>query len=246
MTESASTPARNEHGRGDVQRVLYGRRLGRPLGPQRQALVDKLLPAIEVGCPETAEPITLESVFSTPCDDYWLEIGFGAGEHLAWQARANPGVGIIGCEPYLNGVARLLVDIERNNIANIRIFRDDARFLLARLSDASVSRVFVLFPDPWPKSRHHKRRVVNPSVIAELARILRDGAELRIATDDRGYKGWILQHVMAVGEFDWLARRPSDWRERPDDWPPTRYEQKANKAGRHAAFFRFVRRTRVA
>jgi tRNA (guanine-N7-)-methyltransferase len=245
MTEIDPIPEQNDDGQGDVQRVLYGRRVGRPLRPLRQALVDNLLPSVEVVTPNSGESVTPGLQFSTPYEAYWLEIGFGAGEHLAWQARANPNVGIIGCEPYLNGVARLLADMDKCNLTNIRIFRDDARFLLAGLPDASISRIFVLFPDPWPKSRHHKRRVVGPSVMPDLARILCDGAELRIATDDPGYKGWILQHVLATSNFDWFARRPSDWRQRPVDWPPTRYEQRAKSAGRCAAFFRFARRSRV-
>lgn len=206
--------------------------------------MDTLLPAVEVVAPAAGDILDPASLFPDPYDGYWLEIGFGAGEHLAWQARANPHIGLIGCEPFLNGVARLLADMEHAKLANIRIFRDDARILLAALPDASISRVFLLFPDPWPKSRHHKRRIVGPAVISQLARILRDGAELRVATDDPGYKGWILQHVLASGEFDWLARRPGDWRRRPDDWPPTRYEKKAEGAGRRAAFFRFARHCR--
>jgi len=229
---------------GDIQRVLYGRRVGRPLRPYRQALVDKLLPSVEIVAAETQETISPGTHFCNRYRTYWLEIGFGAGEHLAWQAQANPHVGIIGCEPFLNGVARLLADMDESNLVNIRIFRDDARFLLAALPDASIERIFILFPDPWPKSRHHKRRIVGPSVIPDLARILCDGAELRIATDDPGYKGWILQHILAPGDFGWSARRPSDWRNRPNDWPPTRYEQKANCAGRRGAYFQFVRRTR--
>ncbi len=245
MTKSDSTSEKSDDGRGGVQRILYGRRLGRPLRPHRQALVDNLLPSLEVITPDSGTPIRPEGQFSRPYDAYWLEIGFGAGEHLVWQAHANPDVAIIGCEPYLNGVGRLLADIDESNLTNIRIYRDDARFLIARLPDASVSRVFILFPDPWPKSRHHKRRIIGPLVMQDMARILCDGAELRIATDDPGYKGWILQHVLTTRDFDWLARRPSDWRQRPDDWPPTRYEQKAISAGRRGAFFRFARRARV-
>ena len=244
MTKINPTPNKSDDSQQDVQRLLYGRRVGRPLRPQRQALVDNLLPSVEVVTPITGEAVSPASLFPSPYDAYWLEIGFGAGEHLAWQARANPHIGIIGCEPYLNGVARLLADMDEGNLANIRIFRDDARFLLATLPDASISRIYILFPDPWPKARHHKRRIVGPSALPELTRILCNGAELRISTDEPGYKGWILQHVLATGDFDWLARRPKDWRQRPDDWPPTRYEQKAKSAGRQGAFFRFARRSR--
>ena len=246
MTETDLTIEKSGDGPGEIQRVLYGRRVGRPLGPYRQALVDNLLPSVEIVSPTSGKTIAPGSQFGSRFRAYWLEIGFGAGEHLAWQAKAHPEVGIIGCEPFLNGVARLLADLDESNLANIRIFRDDARFLLASLPDGCVERIFILFPDPWPKSRHHKRRIVGPSVMPDLARILCDGAELRIATDDPGYKGWILQHILATGDFDWSARRPADWRNRPDDWPPTRYEQKAYNAGRRGAYFRFVRRTRVA
>ena len=233
-------------GKAVVQRALYGRRVGRPLPPHRQALVDNLLPAVEIVVDEQTKLLTPRQAFAKSYDAYWLEIGFGAGEHLVWQAGANPNIGIVGCEPYLNGVARLLTEMDSGNLGNIRICRDDARFLLNQLPDASLSRIFILFPDPWPKSRHHKRRIVGPSVIPQLARVLSDGSELRVATDDPGYKSWILQHVLASGDFDWLARRPSDWRQRPEDWPPTRYEQKANNAGRRGSFFRFERRPRVA
>jgi tRNA (guanine-N7-)-methyltransferase len=245
MTETGKTPKKSDIGQGDVQRLLYGRRVGRPLRPQRQALVDNFLPSVEVVIPNSGEAVVPGLQFCSQYDAYWLEIGFGAGEHLAWQARANPNVGIIGCEPYLNGVARLLAEMDESDLANIRIFRDDSRLLLAALPDASIARIFVLFPDPWPKSRHHKRRIIGPSVLLDLARILCNGGELRIATDDTGYKGWILQYVLATGDFDWLARRPSDWRQRPEDWPSTRYEQKAKSAGRRGAFFRFARRYRV-
>jgi tRNA (guanine-N7-)-methyltransferase len=208
--------------------------------------VDNLLPAIEVFLPDAGHTIPPVALFKEPFGECWVEIGFGAGEHLAWQAQANPDVGIIGCEPFVNGVARLLAEIDERDLTNIRIFRDDARFLLSALPDASGTRIFVLFPDPWPKSRHHKRRIIGPSVIGDLSRILVDSGELRAATDDPGYKGWMLQHLLASGDFDWLARRPSDWRQRPDDWPSTRYEQKANRQGRKGAFFRFIRRPRLS
>lgn len=246
MKKRGSRADKGDNHLGNVQRVLYGRRQGRPLRPHRQALVDNLLPLVEIASTsDSGGPIKPEHQFDTEYDAYWLEIGFGAGEHLVWQARTNARVGIIGCEPYINGVARLLADIDESRIANIRIFRDDARVLLARLPDACISRAFVLFPDPWPKSRHNKRRIIGPTVMSDLARILCDGAELRIATDDPGYKGWILHHVLASADFDWLARCPSDWRHRPDDWPPTRYEQKAQNAERRPVFFRFERRARV-
>jgi len=242
----SSTREMSGNPQAGARRVLYGRRMGRPLRSQRRVLVDKFLPSVQITAPRPGERVAPDEQFSRPYGAYWLEIGFGAGEHLAWQARSNPDVGFIGCEPYLNGVARLLAEMDGNNLANIRICRDDARLLLAGLPDASVARIFILFPDPWPKKRHHKRRVVGPAAMPDLARVLADGAELRVATDDPDYKGWILQYVLATGKFDWLARRPYDWRHRPDDWPTTRYEQKAEKAGRCATFLRFLRLPRVA
>lgn len=246
MKETASKTEKIDEGRpGETRRALYGRRMGRPLRPHRRALVEGLLPTVEIAVPRSGERIEPGSLFRQPCEAYWLEIGFGAGEHLAWQARRHPGVGFIGCEPYLNGVAHLLTDMEKDGLVNIRIFRDDARLLLEALPDAAIARAFVLFPDPWPKSRHSKRRIIGPAALPDLARVLRDGAEMRIATDDPRYKAWILDHVLTTGAFDWLARRPSDWRCRPDDWPATRYEKKAVAAGRHLAFFRFSRRFRA-
>lgn len=191
-------------------------------------------------------PIAPAGLFARPVDDLWVEVGFGAGEHLAAQAAAHREVGFIGAEPFVNGVARLLADVDAAKLDNLRIVTDDARLLLRRLPDASVGRLFVLFPDPWRKTRHHKRRIVGPATLPDLARIMADGAELRLATDHPGYLAWMLEHVRADGRFEWLARRPADWRARPPDWPATRYEEKAGRAGRNCAFLRFRRRPRDA
>jgi tRNA (guanine-N7-)-methyltransferase len=174
----------------------------------------------------------------------WLEVGFGGGEHLAAQAAANPRIGMIGAEVFENGVVKLLGEIERQKLQNIRLFIEDARLLLAALPEKSLARVFILFPDPWPKLRHHKRRMVSRETLDRLAFVMADGAELRLATDDRAYLAWMLEHTTQHADFDWLARGPEDWRERPQDWPATRYEQKAIAAGRQPAFLRFRRRAR--
>ena len=179
-----------------------------------------------------------------PVRDVWLEIGFGAGEHLAEQAEHHPEIGFIGCEVFEDGIVRLLGEVARRGLGNIRMFTDDARLLLAALPPGSIGRIFILFPDPWPKRRHHKRRLVAPATLDLLAAVMSDGAELRLATDDRDYLAWMLQHATAHPDFVWLARRPADWRERPDDWPETRYEAKARTAGRMPAFLRFTRRPR--
>lgn len=235
-------PAEN-NGPAPPQRLVYGRRKGRPLRAGRQALLDERLPAIEITLPDGPARLDVAGLF-TGCDEIWLEIGFGAGEHLLWQAAANPAVGFIGCEPFLGGVARLVSAAEPGTLDRLRLYRDDARLLLAALPDASIARAFVLFPDPWPKTRHHKRRIIARDTLAQLARVLTDRAEFRAATDIDGYKAWILEHVAASAAFDWTARRPGDWRDRPDDWPETRYETKALAAGRAPAYFRFRRRPR--
>ena len=150
-------------------------------------------------------------------------------------------VGIIGCEPFINGVAALLALIKERCLENVRIFADDGRLLLAALPDATLARMFLLFPDPWPKKRHFKRRFVNEKNLDMCARVLQRGGEFRVATDHGGYCRWILEHVLDHGGFRWEARGPEDWRERPADWPSTRYEAKARAAGRQPIFLCFRR-----
>jgi tRNA (guanine-N7-)-methyltransferase len=213
------------------------------LRPGRQRLVADLLPQLSIALPGDG-PLDPRTLFDGPVRDVWLEVGFGAGEHLAAQARANPDVGIIGCEPYIAGIAALLGTLADTEYPRVRIFADDARLLIEALADASIGRAFVLFPDPWPKTRHHKRRLISGSTVAALARVLADGAELRLASDHLEYTRWMLDHVRRDAAFEWLARRPGDWRARPDDWPETRYEAKARAAGAHPTFLRFIRRSR--
>jgi tRNA (guanine-N7-)-methyltransferase len=204
-------------------------------------LQQELLPQLSIALPESGalDPTPL---FPQSPAEVWLEIGFGGGEHLAAQAERHPEIGFIGSEVFENGVARLVSEVARRGLDNIRVFADDARLLLDRLAPASLGRVFILFPDPWPKLRHHKRRLVAPATLDRLAGVMRPGAELRLATDDPGYLAWMLEHVTAHPAFLWLARGPADWRQRPEDWPLTRYEEKARAAGRTPAFLRFIRR----
>jgi tRNA (guanine-N7-)-methyltransferase len=178
----------------------------------------------------------------SPESPLWLEIGFGAGEHLAWQAAQNPGVTLVGCEVYRNGIAACLGRVARDRLVNVRVWPADARDLIDEMPDASVDRAFLLFPDPWPKARHAERRFVAPANLDSLARILKPGAELRLATDDLVYLRWTLERLPLHPAFCWQARGPSDWRERPADWPPTRFEQKAIAEGRKPAYLRFRRR----
>jgi tRNA (guanine-N7-)-methyltransferase len=225
------------------RRILYGRRRGRPLRRDQQRLIDTLLPRLAVSLPAsgTLDPAGL---FEARPHEIWLEIGFGGGEHLAAQAASHRDIGMIGCEVFENGIAKLLGEIARQDLANIRILTDDARLLLAALPAESIGRVFILFPDPWPKQRHHKRRIVARPILDRLAEIMADGAELRLATDDVDYLGWMLARVPAHSAFDWLADGPEDWRSRPADWPATRYEAKAITAGRRPYFLRLRRRPR--
>ena len=228
------------------RRRVYGRRLSHRLRPGRQALLERALPALRIDLPEDPRArIDLSELFPSPVRDLWLEIGFGAGEHLVHQARANPAVGFIGCEPFVQGVAGLLRHLEADGTANrVRIFPDDARLLLDRLPDACIGRLFVLFSDPWPKKRHHKRRLIDAETLAGFARILKDGAEFRWASDDSGYVEWTLEHVAGNAAFALTDRISSDWPARPADWPETRYEQKARAQGRAPVFLRYVRSSR--
>jgi tRNA (guanine-N7-)-methyltransferase len=227
---------------GPARRNLYGRRRGHRLRQAQKAVLQRLLPALAVDLGgETLRTCPLR-LFDPPVGRLWLEIGFGAGEHLAWQAEAHPEVGLIGAEPFANGVAGLLREVERRGLGNVRVHAGDARDLLDALPRRSLSRVFVLFPDPWPKARHHRRRLVNRATLDRLAALMVGGAELRIATDDPGYQAWILQQLLDDTRFEWLARRPRDWRSRPADWPPTRYEAKAIAEGRRPAFIAARRR----
>ena len=225
---------------GWPRRVLYGRRQGPGLSPAQRDRLDRLLPELKIALPDRGR-LAPGALFTPPRPRIWLEIGFGGGEHLLWQARANPEVGMIGVEPYLDGVARLLHAVEADGLTNLRLFVDDARLLLERLEPWSIERLFVLFADPWPKKRHWKRRIINASTAARFADLLVAGGELRVATDDPGYRRWILATLLAEPRLEWQVEGAADWRVRPPDWPPTRYEAKAIAAGRRPVFLRFKR-----
>jgi len=225
------------------RRVLHGRRRGRPLRPAQRALIETTLPRLRIA-PPTHGLLDPRRLFSAPVAAVWLELGFGGGEHLAWQADAHSDIGMLGAEVFENGVAKLLAEIARRGLANVRLFVDDARLLLAALPDRAIARVFILFPDPWPKERHKKRRLVSRETLDALARIMADGAELRLATDDMDYARAMLALATMHADFQWLARDANDWRARTADWPPTRYEGKALAAGRKPIYLRFARRPR--
>lgn len=216
----------------------FGRRKSRKLSPNKEELMASLLPRIAVrlagdsAYPEN-RPVALVGQF----DKVWLEIGFGGGEHLAEQAIRNPDVLLIGCEPYIDGVAKLVSEVDAEGLGNVRLLADDARLLLDELPDASIERVFILFPDPWPKARHHKRRIVSQDTLDRIARVVKPGGELRLATDHADYAEWMLEQVLAHPAFEWQAERHTDWKTPPADWVPTRYEQKTRAEGREPIYY---------
>jgi tRNA (guanine-N7-)-methyltransferase len=213
----------------------YGRRKGKALSARKERLLRELLPELRVDL-RAPPPARLTSLFQPRVEDVWLEIGFGSGEHLLWQAKHHPEVGFIGCEPFINGVASLLGAIEDGNLRTIRVHDGDARDVLAWLPEASIGRVFLLFPDPWPKKRQLKRRLLTPEFVSALARILRKGSEFRFASDDADYAA---QARPLIGERGAFAA--AGWHGRPPDWPETRYERKALAEGRKPVYLVFKR-----
>src|SRR5262245_60391997 len=209
-----------QHLRDDLR--SYGRRRARAPSPRQQVLWREVLPRVAI--PGNAPALAnLPGLFPSLVREVWLEIGFGGGEHLVWQARAHPDVGFLGCEPFEDGVIKVLSAIEVDGLTNVRVLAGDARPLLRHLPRAGIGRVFILFPDPWPKKRHHKRRLVSAATVAEIVRVLRPGGELRMATDAAEYASAMLQAAMHNKALTWTARGPQDWRRRPLDWPQTRY-----------------------
>jgi tRNA (guanine-N7-)-methyltransferase len=218
-------------------RRLYGRQSGHKLRAGQAALVEQLLPALSV--PEEGE-LTSPGLFG---DDRPLhfEIGFGSGEHLAYRADLLPDHGFIGAEPFLNGVVGALTHIRDQRLANVRLHRGDALPVLERLSDASLSFVYLLHPDPWPKARHAKRRMVNPGPLDLIAAKLKPGGEFRLGTDDPVYCRWSMMVMNRRRDFEWLAESAKDFLTRPGGWPETRYEAKARRQGREVWYFRYRR-----
>jgi tRNA (guanine-N7-)-methyltransferase len=209
---------------------------------QRQdRLLAELLPALRLPL-GTPAPLPLASLFAPPVTDIWLEIGFGSGEHLLWQAEQHPEIGLIGCEPFLNGVASLLGRIEAMGVNTVRIHDGDAREVLGWLPKDSLGRIFLLFPDPWPKKRHAKRRLLSPETVTQLAQSLRSGGEIRFATDSADYAGEALRAMLASPELEWTAASAKDCHIRPQDWPETRYERKALARGGKPSYLSFRRR----
>jgi len=231
----------DKHSSGAPWRNFYGRIKGKGLRRAQEAYLDEDLERLLPGPVSWAEnperrPLALQPLFGDR--PVWLEIGFGGGEHMVHQAAAYPDVGIIGCEPYINGVAMLLGKIRQAGVANLSVHPGDVRDLFDVLPARSIARAFLLYPDPWPKKRHHRRRFVTPEYLEPLSRVMAPGSVLRVATDIPDYVRQTLQQVPRHG-FEWLAERPSDWREPWDDWISTRYETKALREGRVPYYLTF-------
>jgi tRNA (guanine-N7-)-methyltransferase len=222
ISSTSSKTSRAKGGAEQPDRRLYGRGAGRPLSARRQKLAEELLPRIDL---PAEGPIDPPALFQD-LDEFRLEVGFGGGEHLIGQARAHPDIGFIGVEPFIEGVGKALSQVEETGASNVRLHQGDGRDVIERIADGSLSAVYVLFPDPWPKTRHWKRRIVEPGFVAECARVLKPGGLLRVATDVKSYVDWTLMHVRANPAFTWTARRPADWRAPPADHVTTRYEAK--------------------
>ena len=213
----------------------FGRRRGRALRNNQARLWEDFFPQVRLAISEGG--VDLAWAQTQPL---WLEIGFGGGEHLAALAKQQPDVAFIGCEPFQNGVVKLLQTIETEGQRNIRIHADDARQVLRAMPPASLQRAYILYPDPWPKLRHHKRRLVNAELLDLLARALAPGGMVQLATDHEGYGQWMLKHFLADSRFRWMAESMADWEKPPEGWVPTRYEIKCLE-GTPPLYLRFVR-----
>ena len=229
-----------EHSEAQRGGAFFGRRKGHPLRPHHAALMERLLPHLAVDLTSPA-PNPLAALFPRPMEQIGLEIGFGGGEHLAAQAAALPRTGFIGCEPFVNGMAKALALIETQGLDNIRLHFGDASDLVAWLPTGAIARLDLLYPDPWPKRRHWKRRFVQDASIADFARILRPGGEFRFATDWPDYAQWTLARLLRSPHFVWTAERADDWRKPWPGFTATRYEAKAKEAGRAPCYLVFRR-----
>jgi tRNA (guanine-N7-)-methyltransferase len=222
-----------------VKHQFYGRRKGYSLSQFRMKLIKELLPKLLIDLDKPG--LIIPSLLFNKNDDIWLEVGFGAGEHLVAQAEKYPNIGFIGCDPYINGVARLLSETERKSLNNILLHNDDARRLLEKIVPASISKIFILFSDPWPKKRHNRRRFINYENLDSLSRVMKNNANLRFATDDMSFARWALNVFHHHPDFDWLVDGPEDWRDRYVDAIATRYEKKAIKRGQKCIYLTFQR-----
>jgi tRNA (guanine-N7-)-methyltransferase len=234
---------REKHTSGAPWRNFYGRIKGKGLHQSHERYLEEDLEGLTPkgvtwGDNPDRTPLDLKALFERDCP-VWLEVGFGGGEHIVHQASENPDVGIIGCEPYVNGVATLLGKIRKAGVTNLKVHPGDARDMMDVLPDASIDKAFLLYPDPWPKSRHHRRRFVTPEHLDPLARCLKSGGIFRVATAIPEYVRQTLVQMTARDDFEWLAESAVDWRVAWPDWVSTRYEQKALREGRTPHYMTF-------
>src|SRR5262249_44454614 len=236
MIRPSNPDQEHAHGQGP----FFGRRKGHKLRAYQADLIGTLLPrlALDISSPTPAQ---LADIFDRPLDDVRLEIGFGGGEHLAGEALAFPNIGFIGCEPYVNGMAKILAQIEAHNIANIRLFAGDAAELLAWAPPRALARIDLIHPDPWPKRRHWKRRFVQDATVTAMAAVIKPSHEFRFLSVFDDYCAWTLSHLLRAPDFVWLAGRALDWQQPWDGYTMTRYGRKAEREGRTAAYLRFRR-----
>ena len=218
-------------------RALYGRSRGKGLRKGQKRLLAEALPLFSIAPEDLGEG----RLFARTPQEVWLEIGFGAGEHLVEEAKANPDVGVVGCEPFLNGIVAALARLKREGISNVRLRHGDAQAVIEAVPDAFFSRVFVLYPDPWQKRRHNKRRLIAESVIDALARVMRKGAELRFATDIDDYAGWTLAHFLASRHFRWAVTQADDWRRPWPGWIPRAMKPRRVLKAAESVYLTFVR-----
>ena len=213
-----------------AERLLasFGRRSSRALTPRKKQLMNELLPQVT---PEVASLLAHKHVA--------LEIGFGGGEHLYHAAKSDPDTLYIGAEPYIDGVSKLLAMQDDAPLDNLRVWADDARLLMKDMPDSCLDMCYILFPDPWRKTRHHKRRLVQHGFLDELVRLLKPAGKLLLATDHRDYSVWMLEQMLTHKAFHWTAERAVDWMGAPERWTQTRYQQKTTEQGREPVFLEF-------
>ncbi|MFD1697082.1 tRNA (guanine(46)-N(7))-methyltransferase TrmB [Roseibium aestuarii] len=219
---------------------FFGRRKGKPLSPRRTDLMENLLPRLALDLSQPA-PADLRDLFDAPVETVCLEVGFGGGEHLLHRARENPTVGYIGIEPFVGSMAKVVAALEEEGLGNVRLYDDDAVNVLDWLPEASLDMAYQLYPDPWPKKRHWKRRFINEQNLERYARAVKPGAEFRFASDIDTYVDWTLRHIRDHGGFRWTATRAADWKSPWANWPGTRYEGKALREGRVPRYLTFLR-----
>lgn len=234
------TPAKPEERKSRLSEAFFGRRKGKALRPAQSRGLEDILPALKIDLEHPA-PASLASLYAVPVDHIRLEIGFGGGEHLLHRATEEPRTGFIGVEPFVNSMAKLVLAATQRQLPNIRVHDDDAVEVLDWLPENSIDRIDLLYPDPWPKKRHWKRRFVSQANLDRFARVLKPGGHFCFASDIDTYVNWTLAHVAAHGGLVWTAHNAADWKTPFASWPGTRYEAKAKREGRQSAYLTFVK-----